>query len=172
MSRLPMLFLLLVATLGWAQQSALKPSKSYNSEGIKVNSYNFNEFEQFLQRDNDTTYVINFWATWCTPCVKELPHFEKINAQYADRKVKILLVSMDLPRQVNDRLIPFIIKKKLRSQVILLDDPDANSWIEKVDRSWSGAIPATVIYNRSKRKFYEQSFTYEQLETEINQFIK
>jgi len=170
MYRLMLLFALIASTLGSAQQSS-DPIKTYQSEEITVKSYNFDRFEQYLNRTTDTTYVINFWATWCTPCIKELPHFEKLNALYRERNVKVLLVSMDMPRQVQDRLIPFIRKKQLKSEVILLDDPDANSWIEKVDPSWSGAIPATVIYNRSNRKFYEQSFTYEQLETEINQLI-
>lgn len=147
-----------------------KPTKVYTKDGIVVNSYDFKAFEPLLQRQTDTTYVVNFWATWCQPCVAELPNFEKANAEYKDQKVKVILVSLDMKKQVESNLIPFMQRKNLQSQVVHLSDPDANAWISKVDSTWSGAIPATVIYNRNKRKFYEQSFTFEQLQKEITQF--
>lgn len=147
-----------------------KPIKVYQKDGISVNSYDFNSFKPFLEMHNDTTYVVNFWATWCKPCVEELPNFEKINADYKDKKVKVILVSLDMKKQVESNLLPFMKRKNLQSAVVLLNDPDANAWISKVDSTWSGAIPATVIYNKDKRKFYEQSFTYEALEKEIKQF--
>jgi len=123
--------------------------------------------DSYLKMQNDTTYVINFWATWCKPCIEELPNFEKINLVYKKQKVKVILVSLDMPKQVENSLIPFIKRKKLRSTVIHLKDSDANTWINKVDVNWSGSIPATVIYNKDKRKFYEQSFSYEALQKEI-----
>lgn len=147
-----------------------KPIKVYQKDGISVNLYDFNSFKFFLESHNDTTYVVNFWATWCKPCVAELPNFEKINAVYKDQKVKVILVSLDMKKQVESHLLSFMKRKNLQSAVVLLNDPNANAWISKVDATWSGAIPATVIYNKNKRKFYEQSFTYEALEKEIEQF--
>ena len=149
-----------------------KPLKVYQKDGVVVNSYDYNGLEYFLKKDNDTTYIINFWATWCVPCVEELPSYEKLNTEYKDKKVKVILVSLDMSKQIESRLLPFIQKKKLQSKVVLLNDPDANAWIEKVDKSWSGAIPATIIYKKQERKFYEKSFTYEELEKEVNQLIK
>jgi len=149
-----------------------KPIKIYAKDGISVKSYDYKTFEPFLNRQNDTTYVVNFWATWCKPCIEELPSFEKLNATYKDKKVKVILVSLDMSKQVESNLLPFIKRKKLKSEVIYLNDPDANSWIEKVDKTWSGAIPATVIYNKNQRKFYEQSFTYEALEQEVQSINK
>lgn len=147
-----------------------KPTSIYNKDGVHVNSYDFKSFEPYLNIQNDTTYVVNFWATWCAPCVQELPHFEKITSDYKDQKVKVLLVSLDFKKQVESDLLPFIKRKDIQSQVVHLSDPDANAWISKVDSSWSGAIPATVIYNKNKRKFYEQSFTFDQLQSEIKLF--
>src|SRR5690606_6809447 len=64
----------------------------------KVVSLNFEALEKkYFQKKNDSIYVINFWATWCKPCIKELPAFEKIASEYADKKVKVLLVSLDFP---------------------------------------------------------------------------
>lgn len=147
-----------------------KPLKVYEKDGVIINSYDYNRLEYFLKRNNDTTYIINFWATWCVPCVEELPSFEKLNKEFKNKKVKVILVSLDMSKQVESRLIPFIQKKKIQSKVVLLNDPDANAWIERVDKSWSGAIPATIIYKNKNSKFYEKSFTYEELEKEVNQF--
>lgn len=83
----------------------------------------------------------------------------------------MILISLDFPSKYESKLKPFIVDKKLQSKVVALDDADANSWIPKVDESWSGAIPATVIFNKNKRKFYEKSFTYDELETELKQFL-
>jgi thiol-disulfide isomerase/thioredoxin len=150
-----------------------KPIKTFEKDGIKVNAYDFNSFKEFLEKDNDTTYVINFWATWCQPCVAELPNFEKIGSEYNGQKLKVLLVSLDFSKSVEKSLIPFIVKRNLKSKVVLLSDPDGNSWIPRVDPNWSGAIPATIIYNKKKNlwKFYERSFTLEELQTEIKPFI-
>jgi thiol-disulfide isomerase/thioredoxin len=149
-----------------------KTTRVYSKDGISINSYDFKAFESFLKMQNDTTYVVNFWATWCQPCVEELPNFEKLNAEYQSQKVKVILVSLDMRKQVESNLIRFIQKRNIKSQVIHLSDPDANAWISKVDSAWSGAIPATVIYNKGKRKFYEQSFTFDQLKDELTRRLK
>lgn len=149
-----------------------KPIHIYNKENITVKAYDYDKLEYFLTKENDTTYVVNFWATWCVPCVEELPYFEKLNAEYADKKVKVLLVSLDMHKMVESKLIPFIKNKDLQSDVVLLRDPDADTWIRKIDTTWSGALPATIIYNKNGRKFFEKSFTYEELEKELNNFIK
>ncbi|NBL64134.1 redoxin domain-containing protein [Flavobacterium sp. NST-5] len=146
------------------------PLKVYESNGVKVKSYNFNGLDYFLKQENDTLYVINFWATWCKPCVEELPHFEKLNRVAKNSKTKVLLVSIDFPKMVESKLLPYIKENNIQSEVVLLNDPDANSWIPKVDVSWSGAIPATIIYKNSEKRFFEKSFTYEELETEIKKF--
>ena len=142
-----------------------------NTLKAKIPSLDFSELNKFLTMENDTTYVVNFWATCCRPCIKELPAFEKLTADYSDRKVKVLLVSLDFPDKIDSQVVPFIEKNNIQSQVLLLDDGDANSWIPKVSEKWSGAIPATLIYNKNTRLFYERSFTFEELQSEINKFI-
>lgn len=152
-----------------AQTKGPSPIKVYIKDGVSVKAYDYDKLEYFLNQQNDTTYVVNFWATWCVPCVKELPHFEKLNQQYKGKKVKVLLVSLDMAKMVESKLLPFIKKKNLKSEIVLLKDPDSNNWIPKIDKSWSGAIPATLIYNRKKRKFYEKSFEYADLEEAVNE---
>jgi thiol-disulfide isomerase/thioredoxin len=132
----------------------------------------FKDFEPHLHFSNDTTYLVNFWASWCTPCVEELPAFERIGKEYRGKPLKILLVSLDFPSQIESRLLPFIEKHRITSEVLVLDDPDANKWINKVDPEWSGTIPATLIYNRQNRSFHEGSFTYEELKLIVEQNLK
>lgn len=137
-----------------------------------VKTVNYNELKPYLEKNDNKTYIVNFWATWCAPCVKELPYFEKIKQEYASENVEVLLVSLDFPKQVEKKLIPFINKKQLQSEVVLLNDINENVWIKAIDSTWSGALPATLIYNKNARKFYEQSFDYNTLETELKIFLK
>ncbi len=123
------------------------------------------------RNSNDTTYVINFWATWCSPCVKEIDFFEEVHSSFQDSKVKVILVSLDFPNQVERRLIPFLEDKEITAQVMLMTDLDYNSWIERVDKSWSGAIPATLIFNRERRVFLEQELTRDELFENVNQIL-
>ena len=127
--------------------------------------------EDIINRNDNKTYVVNFWATWCVPCVKELPYFEKLNQEYHDKNVEVVLVSLDFPNQYETKLRPFINKHQLESELYALDDMDSNYWIPQVNKDWSGAIPATLIFNKEKRLFYEQPFEYEELEKEIQKFI-
>lgn len=133
--------------------------------------YDYDGLEPLINKSDDKVHVVNFWATWCAPCIKELPYFEKINEDYKNQNLNVLLVSLDFPRQYESKLKPFIKAKNLKSQVVCLDDTDQNRWIPAIDSSWSGALPATIIYRGNKRKFYEKSFTQEELEKEVKQFL-
>ena len=115
--------------------------------------------------NNDTTYVINFWATWCIPCVKELPYFEELSSKYKNEKVKIILVSLDFTKeQVNS----FVVKKKIKNSIVLLADSKTNTWIDKVDSSWSGAIPITLFIKGNEKHFYEKDYyNLKELETDL-----
>ena len=148
-------------------------SMSCNSkvnDPIDLEVYNFKGIAPYLKLEGSKTYVINFWATWCAPCVKELPHFEALQSKYTD-SVEVILVSLDFPHQYETKLKPFIQRHQLKSKVVVLDDPDMNSWIPRVNPQWDGAIPVTLIYNASKRTFYSRTFTYKELETELKTFF-
>ena len=139
---------------------------------VELEVYDYSGLEAFLNKKGDKTYIVNFWATWCAPCIKELPYFEKIGENYKDKNVEVILVSLDFPRQYDSKLKPFIADRKLKSKVVALNDVNTNYWIPKVNEDWTGAIPATLIYNKDMLQFYEQSFTYEELETQLKQFLK
>ncbi|HEX3008586.1 MAG TPA: redoxin domain-containing protein [Bacteroidales bacterium] len=137
-------------------------------EDTSIPVVNFKQLEPELHKKNDTVYLVNFWATWCSPCRDELPAIEQVREKYKEEKFRILLVSMDMPKQLNSRLVPFIKSNQIKSDVILLDDPHQNEWIDKVDPGWSGEIPFTVIYGRDFRNTYNKSFSFKELDTIIH----
>lgn len=126
-----------------------------------------------LHKKTDTTYVVNFWATWCKPCVQEMPAFQKLNREFAGKPFKLLLVSLDFPSQIDSRLKPFIADNNIRAEVVVLDDPDSNTWISEVSENWSGALPGTLIYKHENyRKFFEKTFEYHELKEIVENQIK
>ena len=169
------IFLLSVIFIVASCKTEVKNNENINDEKsteIKIEEINYEGLELLLNKNDNKTYVVNFWATWCKPCVEELPAFQKLHEIYKDKNVEVILVSLDFKKQVESRLIPFIKENNINPKVFLMVDPDQNTWIPKVSSEWSGAIPATIIYNKNNRKFYEQSFTYDVLENELSTFLK
>lgn len=125
---------------------------------------------------NDTLYIYNFWATWCKPCVEEMPYFRKVAAENANKKLKLVFVSLDFPEQIDSRLMPFLEKNKLTEPVYVLDAGNPNDWIDLISKKWTGAIPATMFVGKLKvedkadKYFYEQEFSYEELNDLVNTF--
>ena len=142
-----------------------------NPHKNKIEIVTFDELYKSIDLSSNNTYVINFWATWCRPCVKELPYFEYVNDTYSDKNVKVLLVSLDFPSQIESKIKPYVFTKKIRSKVLLLDDPDLKTWIPKVSDKWGGGIPATLIVNRYNYNFYPNPFNQESLVNEINRVL-
>jgi thiol-disulfide isomerase/thioredoxin len=127
-----------------------------------------------MKRQTSNILVINFWATWCRPCIKEMPVFQQIHEDYEDSEIKVLLVSLDFSEHLEDRVIPFVNHRKIESDVILLDDVDYNSWIDRVDVNWQGEIPFTWIIDRKNGEQYSHygEITREKLNEIIGIIIK
>ena len=141
---------------------------SQKSEAIKVPVMDFEQLEPILHISNDSVYFVNFWATWCIPCRNELPVIMEINKKYSGRKFKIILISLDFLNQIDTRLVPFLKQNQITSQVILLNDPNQNKWIDKVDPAWYGELPFTLIYGKGFRQSYSRSFQFQELDSIIN----
>jgi thiol-disulfide isomerase/thioredoxin len=129
----------------------------------RVELISLDHLYQRVKMGKDTTYIINFWATWCAPCVKELTHFEKLSENYKDSPLKVLLISLDTRSKMNQTVVPFVKKNGLANEVFLLDEKDQQVYINRIDSSWSGALPATLMVKQRHRKFFEQAFSYEEL---------
>ena len=144
---------------------------SISSFGQTVPIIGLDDLESRLESGKDTTYVVNFWATWCGPCVKELPYFEALEKANRGNRFKVLLVSLDFANQLESKVVPFLEKKKLISEVVLMDEDRPNKWIPRVSDKWTGALPATLFVNTQKktRHFHEGSFKDGELEQKLTE---
>lgn len=120
--------------------------------------------------NSDTLYIVNFFATWCGPCIKELPEFDHMADAYKNKPVKILLVSVDFPKDYPKKLASFVKKRKLEREVVWLNESNANYFIPKIDNRWQGSIPATLIVNNKTeyKNFFEGMISAKQLQVLID----
>lgn len=121
--------------------------------------YKINELVNRIN-NKDTTYVINFWATWCKPCVAELPTFDSLSKV---SNAKIILVSLDFKEDIEKKINPFLAKNNIKMECVILDEINGNDFINKIDSSWTGAIPATLIKKDCKRYFFEKKINQNEL---------
>lgn len=135
------------------------------ANGQEAELIKLDQLKNLIESKSEHIKVINFWATGCAPCIKEIPLFEKLGQERAD--VKVILVSMDLDLDPDpEKVHKFIARKKLQSRVLILDAVSPNLWIDQIEKEWSGALPATLIVNgkTGQRKFVEKELHEGELE--------
>ncbi len=133
----------------------------------------FPQLEEIMTHRTDTTYVLNFFATWCDPCKEEFPAFQRWSAMQLGKKVRLVFVSLDFKRERTRGLAAFLKSHHVRNDVVLLDETDYNAWINRVDSTWNGNLPMTlVISGRERRRHaYPQEFTFDELKATVAPFI-
>jgi thiol-disulfide isomerase/thioredoxin len=156
MIRLLTIAILFTATTGFSQKAEI----------VKLE-----RLQKLIQDPSHSIQIVNFWATWCAPCVKELPLLEKLNAD-AKGDIKVTLVSMDMNLDPNpEKVYKFIARKNLKSTIVILDEQDPNMFIDKIEKQWTGALPATLVINTKTgiRKFVEKELHDGDLEKLISE---
>lgn len=156
-----------------ARKKATKPLATATQQQV-LKIVNFDELKTIINRKDDKLYVVNFWATWCKPCVSELPGFMEVNNMYLNNPhFKMILVTLDMAKDLNTSVKNFINKNNITPDVYLLDDNKRmNEWIPAIHTNWSGAIPATVFYrNGEKLEFIENVIEKEELVKLINRHL-
>lgn len=123
------------------------------------------QLSQMIGAKSDQLRIVNFWASWCGPCIKEMPYLDEMDRREG---VKVHLVSLDFI-QDKDKAQRVLVKKGIGASAYILDEADADKYIEAISKEWSGAIPATLIIEPSgKRHFYERAFEKAELEELVN----
>lgn len=135
----------------------------------EVGSTDMDGLRRLLDNKSDTVYVVNFWATWCAPCIKEIDYFEELHRRN-DPFLKVVLVNLDFPDQVDKRVKPFIREHALTAPVLNMKELDYNKWIPLVHEDWSGAIPATLIFSAKGEEFIGTEVAREELFDTIQAF--
>lgn len=145
-------------------------SNKINAQEIKV--VKLKEVLAEMQKNKsleqkDTTLVLNFWATWCVPCVKELPDFIKLANENDQFSKKIILIAVeDELKKVKAFLTKkdFLIKNKNQIEFWLLDEKDANTWVSAIEQHWDGAIPFTMFWKNAQKTTHLGEITYQELQ--------
>ncbi|WP_304236377.1 TlpA disulfide reductase family protein [Jiulongibacter sediminis] len=143
---------------------------SFCADAQEIKVIRFAELEQLISESKSKVTVVNFWATWCKPCLEEIPSFKTISEKYRLKDVNLLLVSLDFAKDV-ERVKAFATRKDIGNHVVLLNEPDYNSWIDKIDPKWSGALPATVLLTETGKEFYEKKFEGDELEKRVKTLL-
>jgi thiol-disulfide isomerase/thioredoxin len=120
-------------------------------------------------RNCDHPLIVNFWATFCVPCLREIPYFQSTTLKYKDQRVELLLVSLDLADYYPAKIEAFVKKQAFSARVVWLDETNADYFCPLIDKSWSGAIPSSLFINNRThfRKFYERQLTEAQTEENV-----
>ena len=144
--------------------------KQASSQSIP--KWKIEDLEEYITK-SDTPVIVNFWATWCGPCIKEIPYFQEIVEKYKSNGVKLLLVSLDFKEAYPDKVSSFADKRKFTSSIVWLDETNADYFCPKVDTTWSGVMPATLFINNKKgyRSFFEEEMPKEKFEDELKKIL-
>jgi thiol-disulfide isomerase/thioredoxin len=138
------------------------------SNAQKIEKWKITDVANLIDK-SDSILVINFWATFCVPCIEEIPDLIKYTGIHKKNKVKLYLVSLDLPEYYPVKIKRFVVKKKFNTNIAWLDETNADYFCPIVSEQWSGSIPATLIVNRKKgyRQFYEKKLSAQEIEKAI-----
>lgn len=155
-----------IVILLFLQSCGIKLKKT----AVKGQIISFKEYQNLI-KESDKTLLVNFWATWCKPCVEELPYFETIQKKYADDNFEVILISLDFLEEYDSKFLPYLKDNQIVSTTYLLDYSNNKNWINEVNAQWSGALPATIIYsNNGKTNYFKEGdLSLQQLNDLVNQ---
>lgn len=143
-----------------------------HSESQPIEKWKVTDLEEYIA-ESDGPVIVNFWATYCVPCIKEIPYFQEVVKKHQDDGVKLLLVSLDFREAFPDKISTFANKRKFTSPIVWLDETNADYFCPKIDSQWSGVMPATLFINNKKghRSFFEEEMSEAKFEAELKKML-
>jgi thiol-disulfide isomerase/thioredoxin len=138
----------------------------------EVKKMKITDVEAYI-KNSDHPVVVNFWATWCAPCVEEIPYFIETVQQYNADRVELVLVSLDFPNYYPKQINDFIKKKQFVATFFWLNETNADYFCPKIDAKWDGTIPVTLLVNNKTgyRTFFNRPLTDRQIALEISKLV-
>ncbi|HEY8459996.1 MAG TPA: TlpA disulfide reductase family protein, partial [Blastocatellia bacterium] len=122
----------------------------------KIGTLKPEDFGKFKDSAKGKVLVLNFWATWCGPCVAEFPELVALDAKYRDKGVKFVGITSDDAEDVQPKVIPFIKKHQVKFDIIQQDLEDAEAVMNQITKNWNGVIPVTVVYDKQGNLAYSR----------------
>ena len=125
--------------------------------------------KELIKERHGRILLVNIWATWCAPCVEEFPDLVRLSQTYVRGGFDLVAISADYPDEVDSKIVPFLKKQNVPFRVFVAKFDHQEDFINAVNQSWNGALPATLIYNAQgkQRLFHIGQLTYEQFKDSI-----
>jgi len=148
---------------GNVRQSDSASSQSNASQIRAVIPIDQGGLAKLIKERNGRTLVLNLWATWCAPCVEEFPDLVKLAKSYSEQEVEVVGISADYPDEVESKIMPFLRRQGVPFMVYVADFQSQQDFINGVNSSWSGALPATLVFDKQgkQRSFLVGEGTYD-----------
>ncbi|MFO0907839.1 MAG: redoxin domain-containing protein [Isosphaeraceae bacterium] len=145
------------------RQSAVDSLAKWNAEPVSLEKIDDAGVAKLVKNDTPNLLVVNLWATWCGPCVEELPAFVEMHRMYRGRKFKMVTISMDEPDKADEALK--VLKENHASTTnYLLRTTDRDRFAEALDKEWPGPLPYTMIIVPGGKVVYRKSGAIEPLD--------
>jgi len=119
--------------------------------------------KKLRQSDSSKLRLINFWATWCGPCVTEFPELVQINRMYRHRDFEMVTVAANYPDE-QKQVLGFLQKQHASNKNLLFGDRDKYKLMEAFDKDWTGALPYTLLLSPTGAVLYKQQGEIDALE--------
>lgn len=138
-------------------------SQAENAETPTLKEVTPDDAMVVLEQSNARLTVVNFWATWCVPCVEEFPAFVKLDRTLDDRGVDVIFISTDFPNE-KKKVVEFLAEHGVTG-TSYLKTGNSTEFVNSFSEEWSGAVPATFIYDEKDTllDFWEGKVSYEEL---------
>ncbi len=152
-------------TIKWAdkEKSAQKAFAEWAKEPVDLNLIDSSGLKELMQNNSGKLRLINIWATWCGPCVIEMPELVNINRMYRNRAFEMITVSADMPKKKDD-VIQFLKNKQVSCVNYLFNSEDRTELGGVMDKAWEGGLPYTVIIKPSGEILYSHTGGIDPLE--------